>query len=94
MSWNPAPRAQCLLLSGGMTYQDSYGEDRTAIGTGIIPVVGTARSGKTVLGLTMMEWAIGETDRDLAFIGMPDAYMEALPRTIRDRPSNPSIGML
>ena len=94
MKWTPSPRAQCLLLAAGTTYHDSYGEEQRAIGTGIIPVVGTARSGKTVLGLSCMEWAVANTDRDLAFIGMPDEYLEALPKRMRDRSTNPSIGML
>ena len=43
MKWNPAPRAQNLLLEPS--------ED--AIGTGIIPICGSARSGKTTLALAL-----------------------------------------
>ena len=83
MKWTPSPRAQCLLLAAGSTCHDSYGEEQRAIGTGIIPVVGTARSGKTVLGLSCMEWAVANTDRDLAFVRVPDEYLEALPKRMR-----------
>mgnify|MGYP001333032303 CR=1 FL=1 len=65
MKWNPAPRAQALLLEPS--------ED--AIGTGIIPICGSARSGKTTLALALISWAARRTSRPFAFVGLPDARL-------------------
>ncbi len=90
----PPPRAASLLLEPGTEHLTLAGEITTAIGTGIMPIVGTARSGKSMLALAMMEWAVQNTNRNLAFIGVPDIYIENLPAEMRKRSSNPSIGML
>jgi len=87
--WNPAIRAQILLLE---PHTDVNGT--TSIGTGIIPVCGSARSGKTTLALALMEWVTDNTDRDLVFIGMPDSYLEALPPKMKIRSSNPKLDNL
>ena len=84
MKWNPAPRAQALLLEPS--------ED--AIGTGIIPICGSARSGKTTLALALISWAARRTSRRFAFVGLPDAYIDALPDHIKARASNPSMDEL
>ena len=65
--WRPAPMAQNLLL------EPSEG----AIGTGIIPICGSARSGKTTLSLALISWAARRTSRPFAFVGLPDGYIEA-----------------
>jgi hypothetical protein len=65
-----------------------------SIGTGIIPICGSARSGKTTLALALMEWASKNTKRKFAFMGLPDQYLEALPKKIRDRSSNPKLSEL
>ena len=84
--WNPAIKAQMLLLE---PQSDVNGVK--AIGTGIIPVCGSARSGKTTLALALMEWVTDNTKRDLVFIGMPDSYLEALPPRMKIRSSNPGM---
>lgn len=91
--WRPAPEAASLLLPVGTPVE--FGDyTAPAIGTGIIPIIGSARSGKTTLALTLMDWATQTTDRPLFFLGMPDAYIEALPRRLRGRSSNPPISDL
>lgn len=79
--WRPAPRTQALLLEPS--------ED--AIGTGIIPICGSARSGKTTLALALISWAARRTSRPFAFVGLPDGYIEALPDHIRPRATNPPL---
>ena len=92
--WRPSPRAQSLLLSPSESYVESSGQKWPAIGTGIIPIVGTARSAKTTLALVLMEWVVDNTDRPLAFVGMPPSYLEALPKRMRDRATNPTINQI
>jgi hypothetical protein len=84
--WRPAKKAQMLLLEPNT---DCMG--MKSIGTGIIPVCGSARSGKTTLALALMEWVSKNTKRDLVFMGMPDSYLEALPATMRIRSTNPPM---
>ena len=85
-TWRPAIKVQMLLLE---PHSDCVG--MKAIGTGIIPVCGSARSGKTTLALALMEWVADNTKRDMAFIGMPDSYLEALPPRIKVRSTNPPM---
>ena len=82
--WNPAPRVKSLLLE----------PSEASIGTGIIPICGSARSGKTTLALALIEWAADNTNRKFIFIGLPDKYLEALPDKIRKRASNPKLSEL
>ena len=83
-TWRPAPRTMALL--------NEPSED--SIGTGIIPICGSARSGKTTLALALIEWASKKTSRSFAFIGLPDIYLENLPQHIRKRSTNPSLDEL
>ena len=92
--WRPAPRAQSLLLNPSDSYIEETGSEWPAIGTGIIPIVGTARSAKTTLALALMEWVTDNTDRPLAFVGMPPSYLDALPQKMKARASTPSINQL
>jgi hypothetical protein len=87
--WRPAKAAQMLLLE---PRTECFGQE--AIGTGIIPVCGSARSGKSTLALALMEWAAEHTQRDLVFMGLPDAYIEALPPKMRSRATNPPMAEL
>jgi len=82
--WNPAPRVKSLLLE----------PSEKSIGTGIIPICGSARSGKTTLALALIEWSAKHTKRNFVFIGLPDKYVEALPKNIRSRASNPKLSEL
>ena len=78
MKWNPAPRAQALLLEPSEDHR-----------TSIIPICGSARSGKTTLALALISWAARRTSRPFAFVGLPDGYADALPDHIRARATNP-----
>lgn len=87
--WNPAKAAQMLLLE---PKADCYGQP--ALGTGVIPVAGSARSGKTTLALALMEWVAENTNRNLVFLGLPDDYLNALPVLMKNRSSNPPMADL
>ena len=82
--WNPAPRVKSLLLP----------PSENNVGCGIISLCGSARSGKSSLMLALVEWASNNTKRKFAFMGLPDQYLEALPKKIRDRSSNPKLSEL
>ena len=87
--WNPPKKVQSLLLDPNSECFESK-----AIGTGIIPICGSARSGKSTLALALMEWVCDNTERDLVFLGMPDSYIEALPKKMYSRAKNPGISDL
>ena len=94
--WRPPPKAMSLLLPPGMTYTDHTGEECEALGTGIIVLCGAARSGKTTTALALMDWLTTATGaaRDLAFIGMPGRFLEALPPHMQKVSCNPDMGEL
>ena len=58
MNWNPAKKAQMLLLEPNV---ECY--EQKALGTGIIPIAGSARAGKSTLMLALVEWAVKHTQR-------------------------------
>jgi len=89
MNWNPAKKAQMLLLEPNV---ECY--EQKALGTGIIPIAGSARAGKSTLMLALVEWAVKHTQRSFYFVGVPDAYIEALPDHIRSISSNPTMNEL
>ncbi len=89
--WEPAPRLMELLHSEGTTFKDHLGDTREAVGTGIIPIVGSARSGKTALAYALIEWVIENTKRPIALLGLPDKALESIPEEWRDRVSNPEV---
>lgn len=93
--WQPAPRLMDLLYGEGRVFKDHLNQKREAVGTGIIPIVGSARSGKTALSYYLMDWAIKNTKRPIALLGLPDKVMESLPEHWGDRVSNPPFeGMI
>jgi len=94
--WNPPPKAQSLLLPPNSRYVDEMGVERESLGTGIIVLCGAARCGKTTTALALMDWLTMATGaaRDLAFIGMPDRFIEALPAHMRKVASNPDFEQL
>lgn len=83
------PRAQELVLERGEPVEID-GVEKKALGTGIIAIIGSARSGKTTLALEIMK----DSNRPLCFVGLPDLYLEALPDEMKSRSSNPEINDL
>ena len=83
-NWLPSPRTQALLNE----------PSKEAIGTGIIPICGSARSGKTTLALALIDWVVCNTSRSIAFMGLPDIYLESLPPHIKERATNPPLAEL
>lgn len=82
-NWRPSPKFESLL-----------GDKEEDISTGICVLLGSARSGKSTQMLALVEWAAYNTTRNFAFVGLPDSYLEALPKFIRTRSSNPKINEL
>ncbi len=82
-SWRLSPKFESLI-----------GDKEDNISTGICVLLGSARSGKSTMMLALVEWAAENTDRNFAFVGLPDIYLEALPLSIRKRSSNPKISEL
>ena len=75
-----------LLYEEGRLFKDQHGNDVSALGTGIIPIVGTARSGKTSLAYAMLEWVIDNTDRDVILDSFPQRIVdEAFPSKFNGR---------
>lgn len=75
-----------LLFEESRVFQDRYGNDVSALGTGIIPIVGTARSGKTSLAYAMLEWVIDNTNRDVILDSFPQVIIdEAFPSKFEGR---------
>ena len=75
-----------LLFEEGIQFKDDYGKDTVALGTGIIPIVGTARSGKTSLAYAMLEWVIDNTKRDIILDSFPQKIIdEAFPKKFEGR---------
>ena len=67
------PELQDLLLSEGQKL--SHGND-TALGTGIIAILGTARSAKTTCAYTLIDWAIHYTRRKVFLSNFPDVIIK------------------
>lgn len=81
-----------LLLEEGTMFQDEYLNDIQALGTGIIAIVGTARSGKTSLAYSMLEWVIDNTSRDIILDSFPQRIIdEAFPSKFQGRIFNHSF---
>lgn len=75
-----------LLFEEGTIFKDRFGNDVSALGTGIIPIVGTARSGKTSLAYSMLEWVIDNTERDVILDSFPQRIIdEAFPSKFNGR---------
>lgn len=67
------PELQDLLLSEGQKL--SHGND-SALGTGIIAILGTARSAKTTCAYTLIDWAIHYTRRKVFLSNFPDVIIQ------------------
>jgi hypothetical protein len=67
------PEIQDLLLEEG---QPVAGSDERALGTGIVSILGTARSGKTTLAYGMIDWVIAHTSRPVVLASFPACVLE------------------
>lgn len=67
------PELQDLLLSEG---QKVIGTNEGALGTGVIQILGTARSAKTTLGHTLIDWVIAHTNRRVFLSNFPEIIIE------------------
>lgn len=75
-----------LLFEEGTFFKDEWGNEKSALGTGIIPIVGTARSGKTSLAYAMLEWVIDNTKRDVILDSFPQKIIDqAFPSKFKGR---------
>ena len=90
--WSPAPKAQYLLLPVGSKIKGQNGEEYPALGTGVVVLLGSARSSKSSTALALIEWAlIASKKRNAAFVGMPPDFLEALPPHMKARSTAPSF---
>ena len=81
-----------LLYEEGFEFEDEKGMRLNALGTGIIAIVGTARSGKTSLAYAMLEWVIDNTNRDIILDSFPQKIIdEAFPSKFKGRIFNHSF---
>jgi hypothetical protein len=77
-----------LLLQEGQRW-DSQGLINEALGTGIIPIVSSARGGKTSLSYVLIEYVIQHTKRPVILDSFPDLVIEeGIPDHWRGRVSN------
>lgn len=75
-----------LLYEEGVQFKNEFGKETMALGTGIIPIIGTARSGKTSLAYSMLEWVIDNTNRDIILDSFPQQIIdEAFPSKFNGR---------
>jgi len=82
------PSIANLLLKEGQRWK-SGGIWREALGTGIIPIVGSARSGKTSKAYALIEYVIKNTNRPVILDSFPDLVIEkGIPEHWRGRVSN------
>ena len=77
-----------LLLGEGQRFT-ANGKTRTALGTGILPLIGSARSGKTSLAYCMIDYVIQHTTRPVILESFPDIVLkEGIPKHWRGRVTN------
>lgn len=77
-----------LLLSEGQRFT-AYGQTRMALGTGILPLIGSARGGKTSLAYCMIDFVIQHTTRPVILESFPDIVLkEGIPEHWKGRVSN------
>lgn len=88
---SPNPQTLDILLEEGMRFKDSRGNNREALGTGIVVCGGSSRSGKSCLSWWLLQVVIERTSRHIALVGMSDIVLKSLPSEWRDRISNPLL---
>jgi len=85
------PSITNLLLKEGQRWEVD-GKFRTALGTGIIPIVASARGGKTSLAYSMIDFVIQYTDRPIILDSFPQVVIdEGIPEHWKGRVSNQSF---
>jgi len=88
---SPNPQTLDIILEEGMMFKDSRGNKREALGTGIVVVSGSSRSGKSCLSWWLLQAVIERTSRPIALVGMSDIVLDSLPQEWRSRITNPSL---
>ena len=82
------PSITNLLLQEGQRFEKD-GAYIEALGTGIIPIVGTARAGKTSLAYTLLDYVIKFTNRPVILESFPERVIsEGIPEHWIGRVSN------
>lgn len=80
-----------LLLKEGQRFEVN-GQFKTALGTGIIPIVASARGGKTSLAYALIDYVIEYTNRPIILDSFPQRVIdEGIPRHWKGRVSNESF---
>jgi len=80
-----------LLLQEGQRWEVG-GEFREALGTGIIPIIASARGGKTSLAYVFIDYVIEHTKRPVILDSFPEKVIdEGIPEHWRGRVSNTSF---
>jgi len=83
------PSITNLLLEEGQRFENIYGNMAEALGSGIVAIVGTARSGKTSLAYTMLDYVVKYTRRPIILDSFPQRVIEeGVPEHWRGRVSN------
>jgi len=82
------PSITNLLLGEGQRFEKN-GSFVEALGTGIIPIVGTARSGKTSLAYVMLDYVVRYTNRPIILESFPEkVLLEGIPEHWKGRVYN------
>jgi hypothetical protein len=82
------PAIQNLLLSEGQRFTDK-GRVRQALASGVLPIIGSARSSKTTAAYCMIDYVIQHTDRPVILESFPDVVLkEGIPKHWRGRVKN------
>ena len=82
------PSLANLLLKEGQRWKHN-GVLNEALGTGIVPIVGSARAGKTSMAYVLIEYVIQNTNRPVILDSFPDIVIEkGIPKHWRGRVSN------
>ena len=85
------PSITNLLLQEGQRWMVN-GNPRTALGTGIIPIIASARGGKTSLAYSMIDFVIKYTSRPVILDSFPQRVIdEGIPEHWKGRVSNQSF---
>ena len=85
------PSITNLLLKEGQRFEVN-GEFKTALGTGIIPIIASARGGKTSLAYSMIDYVIQYTNRPIILDSFPDIVIEeGIPEHWKGRVTNQSF---
>jgi len=88
------PSITNLLLQEGQRFEKD-GTFIEALGTGIIPIVGTARAGKTSLAYTLLDYVIRHTKRPVILDSFPErVILEGIPEHWKGRVSNTAFDMI